>query len=65
MSDSTKEASVQALKEFVRAAEELSRQWPEDGSFNEGYPDSLPSFDELVDQLGPWLQAVQRQLPGL
>lgn len=52
--------AVQALKEFVRAAEKLSNQWPDDDSLNEGYPKGLPSFDEFLAQLDKWLEKVQQ-----
>jgi hypothetical protein len=49
----------QALLEFISAAEKLSNQWDE--SLDDGYPTSLPSFDEFVDQLDAWLRKVQKR----
>lgn len=49
--------ALRALEALVQAAQELSRAWDHlgDPSFlEEGYPRSLPSFDDLAEELREW-----------
>jgi hypothetical protein len=59
----TMSSALEVLRKFVQAAGNLNTQWPEDGALDEGYPESLPSFDELADQLETWLTKVESR-PG-
>jgi hypothetical protein len=57
----TPEQKLQRLEALVKAAQELDRgdDWRVESLLTQGYPRSLPSFDELVADLVEWRDTVR------
>lgn len=56
----SKEA-LKALQDMIAAANRLDNHWQSmDDTLNGGYPKYLPSFDEFVNDLETWQEAVKK-----
>ncbi len=63
-----KRRALESLKDFHKAAQSLDEHWNailDEGVLDgKGYPEGWPSFDEVADLIGTWLEYVAKRARG-